>query len=255
MLRELVGSMALCFSMYSVLPMSKNHMEKGSMRYVFIFLPLVGLFIGAVEYLWYLTASTLSLSVLLYAALATVLPTLISGGIHLDGLMDSGDAIASYGDTEKRLQILKDPHVGAFGVIYCVVYHLAVLGLYAQLFESGTGGAALLLLFAISRAVSGLITIHWASAKSSGLKYLFGEGAQKTGVTVVLLAELAALFGLAAVLCGWTAIIMAAALALFYGWYYRFTKKNFCGLTGDLVGFSLCLAELILLALGVVGIY
>ena len=53
-------------------------------------------------------------------------------GIHLDGYADTIDAISSYGDREKKLQILKDPHTGAFAVIGLCVYFTAVLALWSE---------------------------------------------------------------------------------------------------------------------------
>ena len=46
---------------------------------------------------------------------------MITGGIHLDGWMDSSDAFFSYRDIAKRLEIMKDPRMGAFGVLSVIV--------------------------------------------------------------------------------------------------------------------------------------
>ena len=53
---------------------------------------------------------------------------LVTGGIHLDGFMDTTDARSSYGDREKKLAILKDSHVGAFAVIGCSFYLILSAG-------------------------------------------------------------------------------------------------------------------------------
>ena len=53
----------------------------------------------------------------LSAAVLTALPLWISGGIHMDGYMDTKDALSSWGDSQKMLEILKDSHVGAFAVM------------------------------------------------------------------------------------------------------------------------------------------
>lgn len=47
----------------------------------------------------------------------TVLPILLTGGIHMDGFMDTMDALHSYQDRERKLEILKDSHVGAFACL------------------------------------------------------------------------------------------------------------------------------------------
>ena len=59
------------------------------------------------------------------AAGFALIPVWITGGIHLDGYADTCDALSSYGDREKKLEILKDPHCGAFAVIRLCSYFLA----------------------------------------------------------------------------------------------------------------------------------
>ena len=47
---------------------------------------------------------------------AILIPVLITGGIHLDGLLDTADALSSYKTKEEKLEILKDSHAGAFAL-------------------------------------------------------------------------------------------------------------------------------------------
>ena len=65
---------------------------------------------------WLLPGSFLAAGILL------AVPIFITGGIHMDGFMDTCDARASYGDREKKLAILKDTHTGAFAVIFGALY-------------------------------------------------------------------------------------------------------------------------------------
>ena len=51
-----------------------------------------------------------------------VAPIIITGGIHMDGFLDTQDALGSYQPRERRLEILKDSHAGAFAIISCAVY-------------------------------------------------------------------------------------------------------------------------------------
>ena len=57
------------------------------------------------------------------------MPVAVTGGIHLDGYADTSDALSSYGDREKKLEILKDSHCGAFAVIRLCSYFVAYFGL------------------------------------------------------------------------------------------------------------------------------
>jgi len=70
----------------------------------------------------------------LYAVVLTLIPVVITGGIHLDGLLDTADALSSYQPRERRLEILKDSHAGAFAIIVCCMYFLAYFGFASEPF-------------------------------------------------------------------------------------------------------------------------
>ena len=65
-----------------------------------------------------------------------IVPVVITGGIHVDGLLDTSDALSSWRDREKRLEILKDSHAGAFAVITACVYFMAFYGGYSQISDN-----------------------------------------------------------------------------------------------------------------------
>lgn len=65
----------------------------------------------------------------------TLIPVLITGGIHLDGFADTVDAMSSYAERERRLEILKDPHTGAFAIIGLCCYFLANVGIWSEIGE------------------------------------------------------------------------------------------------------------------------
>jgi adenosylcobinamide-GDP ribazoletransferase len=79
--------------------------------------PLVGLLIGLLLMALFWLLSQLALPPMVAAGLLLGAWILVSGGLHLDGLMDSCDALFAPVDLERRLVILKDVHTGAFGVI------------------------------------------------------------------------------------------------------------------------------------------
>ena len=78
----------------------------------FGFFPLIGAVIGAIEIATFALCEILSAGVLFRTCLLTAVPLLITGGIHMDGYLDVTDARHSYGEREKKLAILKDPHTG-----------------------------------------------------------------------------------------------------------------------------------------------
>jgi adenosylcobinamide-GDP ribazoletransferase len=89
---------------------------------------LVGLAVGgtwwAAEQLW---------PPLVAAALAVAVDAALTGMLHLDGLADSGDGLLAPMDRQRRLAVMRDPHVGAFGVIVVVSTLLLRTGALAAL--------------------------------------------------------------------------------------------------------------------------
>ena len=124
-MKSIVSGFFVAFSLYSAIPVPQVNWEKKTMRWALSFLPLVGLTVGAAEWLWFMFCTHFGASVVLYAIFAALLPLVISGGIHLDGLCDTCDALCSFGDREKRLMILKDSHVGAFGPLWLMAFLMA----------------------------------------------------------------------------------------------------------------------------------
>lgn len=216
------------------------------MRYSICFLPAVGIFSGGALLLWSYICARIGVGSILFAAVATILPLLITGGIHMDGFMDTVDALASHKSKELKLQILKDPHAGAFAVIYCGAYLLICFGLYTQLYRS----AALPVVcigFVLSRALSSFCACALVGARTSGMLNAFTQHINKCaalsamGIVIALcIASMIWLHPLAGVLC--------ALLCMLCCIIYRAVALNqFGGVTGDTAGFFLQLAELLIL--------
>lgn len=130
--------------------------------------------------------------------IAALIPLAVSGGIHLDGLCDTCDALCSFGDREKRLAILKDPHVGAFGPLWLMAFLLAEVGCFAQIYDRPVLLPLACTGFAFARAMGGRKVVASPCAKDSGLAHIFAENSDKRAVSRMLVAE----FVLFAVLLG-----------------------------------------------------
>lgn len=118
----------MAFALYSRIPMPPLDWESGARRYTLYAFPLVGLAVGGGLLLWTWLAGALGLGQLLWAAGMTAIPLLITGGIHLDGFCDVCDALASHQSRERKLEIMADPHVGAFAVQGCGLLLLLTFG-------------------------------------------------------------------------------------------------------------------------------
>lgn len=249
-----VNSFLVAFSMYSHIPVPQPDWERSSMDYVMCYFPFVGTVLGALAWLCFQGGRLLGLSPLLLGAVLTALPLWISGGIHMDGYMDTRDALASCGDKEKKLAILKDSHTGAFAVMGCGLYLLLSFGAWCAL-KPGQGLLCVCLGYTVSRTLSGLSVLCFPKAKKSGSYVtMFAKRASK-GRAVLFLALLLVLEGgLLLWLGGWRGGLSAAAAAAVFGWYYYMSRKQFGGITGDLAGYFVQLCELaVLLAMAVTG--
>ncbi|WP_139488104.1 adenosylcobinamide-GDP ribazoletransferase [Brevibacillus dissolubilis] len=82
--------------------------------------PLVGLIIGMIVAVVAVLLSPF-LPTMLIAVLTLVCWIWLTGGLHLDGLMDTADAVGSSRSRERMLEIMKDSRVGAMGVIAAVL--------------------------------------------------------------------------------------------------------------------------------------
>ena len=105
-MKQLWNSFKIAFSMYSKIPMPKSQWTKENMRYIMCFFPLIGAVIGGLTWLWGTWGMELVQSRLLYVILLVLIPVFVTGGIHLDGLLDTADALNSYQPRERKLEIL-----------------------------------------------------------------------------------------------------------------------------------------------------
>ena len=127
----LLETAAVAFAMFSAVPVPQPVWNEKNMRYALCAFPLVGVVCGLAWWGWAALAARLSFPLLLRAAGLCLAPVLVTGGIHLDGYADTCDALASCAAPEKKQEILKDPHCGAFAVIRLCTYFTAYLGLCA----------------------------------------------------------------------------------------------------------------------------
>ncbi len=239
---RILKSFLLAFSMYSIIKTPKMEIGKGDAPYVFSFFPLVGVMVGGVLYV------ALSLlwgqNINFLAALATLIPIILTGGMHLDGFIDTSDGLFSYGTIEKRLEILKDPHVGAFGVIAPICYFVLYFGGYSLLIDNPKFIFFTLISFFVSRILSALFCINMVCAKGSGLVYLFTSESDKKVANITSGIYLAVAVFVMLYLNYLFAGVYILVISIFCIWFKKMAMEQFGGITGDLAGFLVCCVEL-----------
>jgi adenosylcobinamide-GDP ribazoletransferase len=206
--------------------------------------PLVGLLIGGLVAGAYYGLSFIFPAPVV-AVFATIVWVVLTGGLHLDGLADSFDGLLPSVSREKRLSILKDVHLGAFGVTGLVLTLIAkVVLLYSLPKEQ--------LFFAIPLAA---IMGRWAlvlaalqpSARLGGLGDMTKQGMRKYSWLLALL-QLLLMLGIAVYFGRWQALIAVGVAHLLLLWVFVSARKKLGGLTGDIFGLGAELSELAVLS-------
>ncbi len=235
-------SLFIAFAMYSKIPAPRTEWSEKNMKYAICWFPSVGAVIGAVSWLWMFVSGLLGLPKLFFACVAAVIPTLITGGIHMDGFCDTTDAISSWQTRERRLEILKDSNAGAFAVIKTTVYYVLYVGAFSAL--SAKSVLIVAVGYVLSRSLSGFSVVNFKGATASGTAAAFRDASKKRTCTIVLTVGVLASASVMAAFGETVGIIcVVSALACFV--YYRvMSYRNFGGITGDLAGYFLSLCEL-----------
>ena len=239
--------LCIALSTWTRLPVPKAEWTDGNRRLALCFFPLAGVAVGGAVWLWLAVCGRLGFGPLLRGAAAAALPLLLTGGIHMDGFMDTCDALASWQTRERRLEILKDSHTGAFAVMRCALYLLLQAAMFGEL--GAERGKALVCCFVLSRALSAALAVTMPSARPEGMLGGFTRGAGRA-VTIASALWAAAAAVPLALWGGWPALPLAAGAVLLYRYV---AMKHFGGVTGDLAGWFLQAAELAMLAGVVLG--
>ena len=245
------NSFLTSFAMFSKIPVPRADWTKENMKYMVCFFPGVGAVTGLLVYGYGWLCEAAGFGSLMRAAGLVVIPVLVSGGIHLDGYLDTMDALSSYQPRERKLEILKDPHTGAFAVIAGICYFVLDLGIYSGLTAESVRVIAAG--FVLSRALSGLSVVCFPQARKKGMAADFSDGAKKKGSRLVLVLYVILAAGVmifAGGVPGVSAVLAAGGVFLYYA---RMTRRIFGGMTGDLAGYFLQLCEIWMAAAAVIA--
>ena len=239
---SIINSFFIALSMYSRIPVPRVDWKKENMRYAMCFFPMIGVAIGAVMYLAGWLLDKVAVGTLFRGVVFTLIPIIITGGIHMDGFMDTMDALGSWGDREKKLEILKDSHAGAFAILGMGCYLMWSVAVWSELPAEVLRVCSVS--FVLSRALSGFSVVTFPAARNSGLLKMFQDGAQKKVVRITMCLYVAAAVIMMAVMDAraMTGAVAGAMIAFLY--YVVVSRKQFGGVTGDLAGFFLETAEL-----------
>jgi adenosylcobinamide-GDP ribazoletransferase len=226
-------SFSLAWQFLTILPWRKSDQEitPQLLGRSMAFYPAVGLLLGLV--LW---AAYFGLSLIfprtLCAGLILLLLVILTGALHLDGLADTLDGLASGKAPEERLRIMKDHRTGAFGVVGLIF----ILGLKFLALTSLPGNAAgrgLLLALILGRGSMVQLTYRARYARlEGGLGLPFKENLKKREMVIVAITSLSfSLFFFRF----WGALVWLI-VGIFTLLLQAFFEKKIGGITGDILG-------------------
>ncbi|WP_299553161.1 adenosylcobinamide-GDP ribazoletransferase [uncultured Tateyamaria sp.] len=199
--------------------------------------PVAGLVLGGLLALFAAVLSGLGLNPPIVAGLTLGALVVLTGAMHEDGLADTADGLWGGHDRERRLEIMKDSRIGAYGVLALIlVMGLRWLGL-AEV--SWTGLIAALML---SRAMMPPLMLALPHARSTGLSHSVGAPNMGAAVAAVLIGSVGAI--LLAGSAGLMATLVAGAVTFGVG---LVANAKIGGQTGDILGATQVLTEIAVL--------
>lgn len=206
--------------------------------------PVVGVLVATIAGLVYAICDALELPVYISALFTVVALIIATGGLHEDGLSDLADGVWGGATPARRLEIMSDSRIGAYGAIALTVSVGGRAAAIAAIAEPVFVFGALVASAAVSRAMMPAVISFGAPAKADGLGTRAGTPALTNCATALLLA--AAIAAIAAP-AGWLICLIAAAVgAAIIAW---FAGRNLGGYTGDVLGAAQQVAELFALTI------
>jgi adenosylcobinamide-GDP ribazoletransferase len=198
-----------------------------------VFFPLVGLLVGGIA------AGTRALAdqalpPLPATVLAVAAAIVVSGALHEDGLADVADALGAHTTRERRLEILKDPRVGAFGALALILATMLAVTTIAAL-DTEHAVKALVIAHVLSRWAILPVSKALKPAKAGGAGSLLRTSTPSLLAATLLAAAIVTPLGGAPALAAAALATAACAIVL---------HTTLGGITGDGYGATAKAAEL-----------
>ena len=243
-IRDLIHDFLACLVFFTRLPLPRSDNEERRFAVSLWAAPLAGLVIGGIGGLVYVVAARMGIPVLPAAAIALAGVLIVTGCLHEDGLSDTADGFGGGKTRERKLEIMHDSRIGAFGASALMISLIARWSAAASILGPWPVFLALVAAHAASRAAIPTFMHLVPPARSEGLSATVGGVSMET-------AGVAGAIGFAALLLLGMSTALAAAIALiawvvFFRWL---ALRQIGGQTGDVIGAMQQGAEIIVLTI------
>ncbi len=205
--------------------------DTANLRRSLMWFGLVGAFIGVILAGAMTLFNRFDLIPAVSAIIILLIWIFITGGMHIDGISDMADGFFSMRDKEKTLEIMKDSHVGAFGVITIVFLLLIKFEMLKEFIIIEKNVWLLILPPTIARIAAGLVLSFYETTKKSGLGYTFYSSDPRIfwAIGFVVTLIISSILNIKSLIFIGIAILASNLMALW-------AKKKIGGLNGDIYG-------------------
>lgn len=205
--------------------------DTANLRRSLMWFGLVGAFIGVILAGAMTLFNRLDLIPAVSAIIILLIWIFITGGMHIDGISDMADGFFSMRDKEKTLEIMKDSHIGAFGVITIVFLLLIKFEMLKEFIIIEKNVCLLILPPTIARIAAGLVLSFYETTKKSGLGYTFHSSDPRIfwAIGFVVTLIISSILNIKSLIFIGIAILASNLMALW-------AKKKIGGLNGDIYG-------------------
>lgn len=230
-------SLRAAVSFLTVLPVANRDGSPGE-RLGRAYFPAIGALIGLAAALAFVVGGAVATPLLGAAAAVTVL-FVLTGAIHLDGLADSADGLLGRGDLARRLEVMRDPRLGSYGVTAIVLVIVLDLAAVASM-SPGRAVAALVIAGALSRLATLSVITFVPYVRETGLGVAAWDSRHR-GIDLVVGSASAA------IVCAldWRRALLALPfVALTAVLVAVVARRRLGGATGDICGATAELCQL-----------
>ncbi|TPJ15949.1 adenosylcobinamide-GDP ribazoletransferase [Mesorhizobium sp. B2-3-14] len=247
--RQVLDDIALCLVFFTRLPLPVFDFRGRNLAAAIWAAPIAGLVVGLIGAIVFATAERFGLAIGPAAALALVATVAITGCLHEDGLSDVADGFGGGKSRGRKLEIMRDSRIGAYGAMALALSLLIRWSALSQVVEPTQALFALVAAHAASRGVLGAFMHLLPPARSDGLSAGAGTVSLETAITGAVLGAIPLfLLGLGG------AIAALILLGLFFAAFHALCLNQIEGQTGDTVGALQQLSEIAVLLVASVAL-
>jgi len=216
-----------------------------------VYFPLVGLIIGAISFIIG-SLSSIIFDTFLTSILIVACEVILTGGLHIDGLGDTFDAIYSYRDKERMLEIMKDSRLGTNSLLAIMFLILLKIGF---IYSITNNNLLWTVIFMPVVARLGVIVMMYKTVtpRENGMGNLFIGKASTSMFTIAILYTIILMIGISKLILlasTFEAMMLISTIIILFIFNNLFKKhiyKKIDGVTGDILGCTIELGELIYL--------